>query len=135
MNAYVSAKFAGTDNQETIESLCSAIERAGYAVTCTIRDFDDFGQDERNGDELTTFIFDSLEHADIVLLDMTDKGVGLGIEAGYASAFDKPIVALLADEVGLSPTLQPLVTHVIHYQGFHDLTEQLTALRSTIGQE
>lgn len=135
MRAYVSAKFSGLDNQETIEELCSAVERAGFSVTCTIRDFDDYGQEERDTSELTTFIFDSIEHADVVFLDMTDKGVGLGIEAGYASAFSKPIVALLADDAELSPTLQPLVKHIIHYEGFHDLTEQLASARTQLAEE
>ncbi len=135
MKAYVSAKFAGTDNQETVEELCSAVERAGFSVTCTIRDFDDYGQEERDPSELTTFIFDSIEHADVVFLDMTDKGVGLGIEAGYASAFGKPIIALLADDGELSPTLAPLVKQTISYAGFRDLAEQLTNARSQLSQE
>src|SRR3990167_3151457 len=119
MNAYLSIKFAGDDNQEIVEGLCSAVERAGFEVTCTNRDYDDYGRAEPPEQGLTDFMFDGIDQASVVLLDATDKGVGIGIEAGYAAAQHKPIVVLHSEAaVELSPTLAELATQVITYHGF-----------------
>lgn len=132
MNAYVSAKFEGDDNREIVEGLCTAAQRAGFVVTCTNRDYDDFGTAEAPDEQLTDFMFAGIEDADVVLLDLTDKGVGLGIEAGYATALRKPVVALYADGAEPSTTLNELATRTITYHGFADLTDQLTSLKATL---
>ncbi|MBI4185575.1 hypothetical protein HY524_00815 [Candidatus Berkelbacteria bacterium] len=130
MKAYVSAKFAGDDNEETIEHLCQAAERAGFTVTCTIRDYDDFGRDGDQVEPLVEYIFAKIEEAEIVLIDVTDKGMGLGVEAGYAVANDKPVVLLVTHDADVSPIMEKLALRIIPYQGFEDLTQQLSALRT-----
>ena len=132
MNAYLSTKFEGDDNREVVESLCTAAERAGFLVTCTNRDYDEYGLRDAPDERLTDFIFAGIEDADVVILDLTDKGVGLGIEAGYAVAVQKPLVVLYAEGAEHSPTLDELATQTIHYHGFPDLTDQLTTLKATL---
>lgn len=131
MNAYLSAKFEGDDNEEVVEQLCTAAERAGFTVTCTNRDYDDYGREE--GDEpLTDFMFEGIERANVVLLEVTDRGVGQGIEAGYAVANQIPVIVLAAKDADISPTLQQLANQIIEYHGFEDLTQQLGALKSSL---
>lgn len=132
MNAYLSAKFAGDDNEEIIANLITAAERAGFDVTCTIRDYDDYGRGAPPDEPLIEYIFAAIEHANVVLLDVTDKGVGLGIEAGYAAANDIPVVLLASHDADISTTMEQLATHILQYHGFEDLTQQLSALKSTI---
>lgn len=132
MKAYLSAKFSGDDNEEIVESLCTAASRAGFDVTCTNRDYDDYGRGNDRSEPLTEFMFTAIEQANVVLLDITDKGVGIGIEAGYAAANQIPIVLLSTHDAELSPTIEQLATKIIEYQGFEDLTQQLSALKASL---
>ncbi|MBI4032442.1 hypothetical protein HY374_01920 [Candidatus Berkelbacteria bacterium] len=135
MRAYLSIKYEGDDNEETVQSLCTAAERAGFLVSCTNRDFDDFGRNDRDPEELMPFMQDAIEQADVLLLDLTDKGVGLGVEAGYGAALGKPIVALAHEDAEIPTTIEALARRVIRYQGFDDLTEQLGSVKRTLGKE
>lgn len=128
MNAYLSTKYEGEDNEEVVASLCNAASRAGFSVTCTNRDFDDFGRDERDPDERLAFMFDAIEHADVVVLDVTEKGMGLGVEAGYAAALGKPVYAIANEDAELSPTIEVLAERVIRFDSYPDLTEQLATV-------
>ncbi len=132
MHAYLSVKFEGDDNQELIEQLCTAAERAGLTVACTNRDYDDYGRRE-SSEPLTAFMFEGIERADLVLLEVTDRGIGQGIEAGYAAANQVPVILLATSDADLSPTLRDLATEIIEYHGFEDLTQQLGALKSSLG--
>ena len=132
MHAYLSTKFEGEDNREIVEALCTAAERAGFTVTCTNRDYDDYGQRENDEEKLIDFMFAGIEEADVILLETTQKGMGLGIEAGYAAALRKPIAVLHTHETDVSPTLAELATLVISYHGLEDLTTQLSTLKSTL---
>ena len=135
MQAYVSVKYEGNDNEETVQALCTAVERSGFEVHCTNRDFDDFGRTERDKEELIPFMQDAIEQADVLLLDVTDKGVGLGFEAGYATALHKPIVALVHDNAEVPTTIEALARQIISYQGFDDLTTQLSNVKSSLRKE
>ncbi len=50
-----------------------------------------------------------------VILEMTEKGVGLGIEAGYAVAKGKPVIVLIKEKQKLSNTMQGIANVVIRY--------------------
>lgn len=132
MHAYLSVKFEGDDNEEVIEQLTTAAERAGFTVTCTNRDYDDYGRLD-NSEPLTAFMFEGIERADLALLEVTDRGIGQGIEAGYAAANQIPVVLLVTNDADISPTLRDVATQIIEYHGFEDLTEQLSALKSSLG--
>lgn len=135
MHAYVSAKYEGDVNEETVRALCTAAERAGFLVSCTNRDFDDFGRTDRDAQELIPFMQDAIERADVLLLDLTDKGVGLGVEAGYATALGKPVVVLVHEDADVPGTLAGLSQTIIHYQSFDDLTRQLGGVKAKLNKE
>lgn len=50
-----------------------------------------------------------------MVLEMSEKGVGLGIEAGYAVATNKPLIVLIRHDLELSNTLQGIADAVITY--------------------
>lgn len=131
MNAYLSAKFEGDDNEEVVEQLITAAERAGFTVSCTNRDYDDYGRKD-SSEPLTDFMFEGIERSNIVLLEITDRGVGQGVEAGYAAANQVPIALLVTNDADVSPTLRDVATHIIEYHGFEDLTQQLGALKTSM---
>ena len=56
-------------------------------------------------------------------VDLTEKGVGLGIEAGYACAKGIPIVIVAQQGSDISATLQGISQQVIFYQQFNELAQ------------
>ena len=56
-------------------------------------------------------------------MDLTEKGVGVGIEAGYAWAQGIPIVTIAKRGSDVSTTLQGISQAVLWYDEFDDLIE------------
>ena len=63
------------------------------------RDVECQGEKELPAAELTKVSFEEIEKSDIVVLEMSEKGVGLGIEAGYAHTCGKPIIVLITSMI------------------------------------
>ena len=59
--------------------------------------------------------FEEIDKSDFVILEMSEKGVGLGIEAGYAIARKKPLIVLIKQGLELSNTMQGIADIVIPY--------------------
>jgi len=57
----------------------------------------------------------------VVLVDLTEKGVGLGIEAGYAYANGIPIVTIAQTGADISETLRGIASTVFFYTDYTDL--------------
>ena len=56
-----------------------------------------------------------------MVVDLTEKGVGLGIEAGYAYAKKTPIVVIAKRGSDISTTLQGISQKQFLYEKFEDL--------------
>ena len=65
--------------------------------------------------------FLEIETCDVVIVDLTEKGVGVGIEAGYAHARGIPVVVIAEEGADVSTTLQGIAAIVYHYQELSDL--------------
>ncbi len=66
-----------------------------------------------------------IENSVFLLAETTDKGIGIGIEAGYAKALKKPVVYLRKQSAEHSTTLAGLSDYQIVYQDTADLARQL----------
>ena len=65
--------------------------------------------------------FAEIDASDLVVVDLTEKGVGVGIEAGYAHAKQIPIVTIAQRGADISATLQGISRAVFFYDGLDDL--------------
>ena len=59
--------------------------------------------------------FEEIEKSDFVILEMSEKSVGLGIEPGYAVAKKKPLIVLIKQGLELSNTMQGIADIIIFY--------------------
>ncbi|MEM7129012.1 MAG: hypothetical protein AAF702_21950 [Chloroflexota bacterium] len=83
---------------------------------------EEWGAKHFSPQELMKRTFEIIDLCDICLIDLSEKGVGLGIEAGYAFAQGKPIYTIAKTGSDISTTLAGISTAVYHYQGMDDLT-------------
>ena len=69
--------------------------------------------------------FAEIDMSDLLVVDLTEKGVGLGIEAGYAYAKQIPIVVIARRDSDISTTLQGIARKLFLYDEFEELTDFL----------
>ncbi len=124
--AYFGIKYHKDNrNRELIHSICNAIHKAGINTRCMVRDFEKWGEVDLPSRELMQQTFEIIKSSDMVILEMTEKGVGLGIEAGYAVAVDKPLIVLIQDGALLSNTMSGIANTVIKYNDIEMIRKSL----------
>ena len=95
---------------------------------CIARDIERWGEKELPAGELMKVSFEEIEKSDIAVLEMSEKGGGLGIKAGYAHARGKPIIVLIGSEHDLSNTLRGIADSIITYKELASLDLARTTL-------
>ncbi len=101
MKAYISIKYrADNGNKDCIQKISSALEQNGFETVCVARDIEKWGGVQLSPHELMQRTFTEIDSSNLLVVDLTEKGVGLGIEAGYAHAKQIPIVVIAKEGVG-----------------------------------
>ncbi|CAG0945333.1 hypothetical protein ANRL1_02271 [Anaerolineae bacterium] len=119
---FLSIKYhADERNRARIEAILSALEQNGFTAICIVRDVEQWGRIQFDANELMAHTFAAIDASDLVIVDLTEKGVGVGIEAGYAHAKRIPIVTLAQRGADISTTLQGISRDVIFYNEPGDL--------------
>lgn len=67
-----------------------------------------------------------IAESDILIAEVSEKAIGVGIEVGYAAALGKTIIYLRRANAEYSTTVGGLATEIIVYQNVIDLGRQLT---------
>lgn len=115
--AYFGIKFyEDHSNRTETESITAVLNTAGIQTVCIASDVEKWGSVELSLPELMERTFAEIDQADMVILEMSEKGVGLGIEAGYAVAKGKPLVVLIKEGGELSGTMKGIADVVITYE-------------------
>lgn len=122
MKAFLSIKYHPDHaNRARIEAILAALAGLNIQAACVVRDLEDWGQLHYSPAELMRLTFSELDACDLLLVDLAEKGVGVGIEAGYAAARGKPIVVIAPTAADVSDTLAGLAQAVWRYADFADL--------------
>jgi nucleoside 2-deoxyribosyltransferase len=115
-HAYLGIKYhADNRNRTDIEGLSSTLEACGYATWNVARDVERWGGVTLSSTELMRCTFDLIDRSDLVVIELSEKGVGLGIEAGYAYAKDIPVITVARAGADVSTTLRGISRAVFFY--------------------
>ena len=124
MKAYISIKYReDNSNKDCIQKISSALEQNGFETVCIARVIEKWGQVELSPQELMRRTFAEIDSSNLLVVDLTEKGVGLGIEAGYAYAKQIPIVVIARKGSDISTTLQGIAGKLFLYDEFEDLNQ------------
>ena len=119
--SYLAIKFhADHRNKDKIEQLSAIIEKCGYESICIARDIEKWGQKSFSPHELMATTCAIIDSCDVVIIELSEKGVGLGIEAGYAFAKGIPVIAI-AHKSEISTTLIGISAQHYVYENESDL--------------
>lgn len=120
--AYIGIKYYEDNrNQPEITQLSRQLEQSGYKTVCIARDVEKWGAVHLPPPELMQHTFTEIDRADLIVMEMSEKGVGLGIEAGYAYAKGKYLLIVLKNERELSSTMAGIASKIIRYQSLEQL--------------
>ena len=103
----------------------------GFDTVCIARDFEKWGQVHLNSQELMQLAFDQIDKCDFLIVDLTEKGVGIGIEAGYAFAKNIPIITIAFKGSDISDTLQGITSQIFFYDNYDDLLPFFTKVSTS----
>jgi nucleoside 2-deoxyribosyltransferase len=134
LKAYIGLKFhQDARNRHTIDLISEALNSAGFETVCIHRDVEFFGQVQLTPKDLMAQTFDIIRSCQLVVIELTEKGVGLGIEAGYAHARDIPVVTVAYQGADISNTLRGISRETYSYNDaeglccfFRSLAEELS---------
>lgn len=129
MKAFISIKYHDDHcNKARIEKIAWALEQSGITSVCITRDIEKWGQIKFEPAELMRRTFAELDASDLVVVDLSEKGVGVGIEAGYAHAKHIPIVTIAQKGADISTTLRGISRDVFWYDESDGLARWLGRL-------
>ena len=121
--AYIGIKFyPDASNKNMIDAISLAMEKAGYTTVVIHRDLEGFGRKQFTPQELMAQTFRAIDSCQLVVIELSEKGVGLGIEAGYAAARGIPILTIAKEGADISNTLRGISKAVYSYKSVDDLT-------------
>ena len=135
MKAYIAIKYHPDGRNRTkIEMLSEVLAEQGWASVCVFRDLENWGRIHFDPNELMRKSFEFIDSSDLIVIDLTEKGVGIGIEAGYAFARNVQIVTVAEEGADISTTLKGISNSVFHYRNRNDLNSFFSELGETRGK-
>lgn len=128
MKVYVTARFAGANNKQEIEELCTAVREAKMRDFCFVRDVEQYKHTFDDPKQLWDRAYDELGSCDALLIDISDQPTGgRMVEAGMAYALRKPVVVVKKRGVHHKAVFDGIADTIIEYDSYKDLTKQLKA--------
>lgn len=118
-------------NRAHIENIARALEGNDCETTCIVRDVERWGELKCDARDLMQQTFASIGSCDVLVVDASEKGVGIGIEAGYAYAMNKPIWVIARSGSELSETLKGIADAVRTYEDSGELGQIFYDLKAT----
>ncbi len=122
MKAYLAIKFKEDySNKKLIEDISNALETAGIEVSIIVNKIQDV-----EPDVLMVHIFKMIDGCDFTIVEISEKGVGLGIEAGYTFASGKPVILIAKKGTEISETMKGIAKRIYFYEQPNDLIKTFT---------
>lgn len=118
---FLTIKFKGNEQYALIEALTAVFREMGIDLYCFVRDEEAWGEKTYSVTEVMERAFARIRKTDIMVVEFTEKGVGVGIEIGYAAALGKPVIVIAPPEADISNTLRGVMRGLYRYNDPADL--------------
>lgn len=82
-----------------------------------------FKQDQEK--EMMKIAFEEIDKSDLLIVELSKKAIGVGVEVGYAKAKNKPIIYLKKKDAKYSTTVGGSSNYIIEYRDKNDLQSKL----------
>ena len=131
MTAYISISYHKRNALEKeVQMIKETLNECGITPFVFVDTYQFSAQQER---PMMQQAMKDLDRCDLLIAETSDKGIGIGIEAGYAKAQRKPVLYLRHKDAEHSTTLSGLSDFGVVYENGTDLKQQLrAALRQAV---
>lgn len=86
--------------------MSSVLQKRGCEAIYIVRDVQNERQAKYSSYELMKLTFEKIDNYNLVVIDLSEKGVGLGIDAEYVYAKGIPIITIAKIDSDASETLE-----------------------------
>ncbi len=131
LHSFLALKFHdGDEDKAKVESIETALNKAGIEITLMARDVEKWGNANIPKDKtlMKDYAFPAMMQCDCNIIEFSEKGVGLGINAGFCYANGKPIYVIAKKNSDISTTIANIATEIIFYDTPEDLIEPFTRI-------
>lgn len=130
MKAYISISFAKRYSLvEELNTIIEALKNLKIEPLVFIDSYKFIPEEEKNMMHQAMLSIDS---CDLLIAETTDKGIGIGVEVGYAKGKGKPVIYIRNKNAEHSTTVSGISDFQIIYDNLFDLKRQLATTLSAI---
>lgn len=121
--AYFSISFKDRKALEPeVKTISASLKEHGIEPIIFVDDYV-FQADQEK--EMMRLACRDIENSDLLVTELSNKAIGVGIEVGYAAALKKPIIYIKNKEAKYSKTVGGLSTIVIEYADTKELRDKM----------
>jgi nucleoside 2-deoxyribosyltransferase len=123
MQAYIAVSFNNRPAMENeIQILCEVLLSFNINPFVFVDHYHFTVQQEK---EMMVEAFKKIDESDLFIAELTHKAIGVGIEAGYAAAKNKPLIYVRQFDADHSTTIAGISSQQIFYKAGDDLKSSL----------
>ena len=82
--------------------------------------------------EMMTIVFEEIDSSNFIIVELTKKGIGVGVEVGYAFAKQIPIIYIKRKDANHSTTVKGCSDYSIEYENEFHLSEEIEKIINII---
>lgn len=122
MRFFIGIKYDKSgDNRFFVEQLMEELVNRGHSIEVLSTNSVAGPTSEEGTAELMQSSFSRIDESDALIIEFSRKGVGLGIEAGYAYAIGKPVYVIAFSDSTIPKTLSSIATEIVYYKNLDEL--------------
>jgi 2'-deoxynucleoside 5'-phosphate N-hydrolase len=130
MKALMSIKFhSDGSNVNLMKEIALVAKKVNVELKTIFVDYEKEGENKFSLNELMLMTFEAIKNNDCLIVELSEKGVGLGIEAGYAFSKNKPVYVIAKKGSDISDTLSGISKEIFFYETVVDLEEFFSKIR------
>jgi nucleoside 2-deoxyribosyltransferase len=131
--AYLAIGYAGRQHKRAeIETIESVLNRLGIKLFVFAGTYKFAPHEEK---QMMLQAFTEIDAADMLIAEVSEKAIGVGIEIGYAVAKQKHVIYLRTDEAEHSTTAAGSSGHIIIYKNTAELANGLNSVMAGLSRK
>lgn len=131
LKAFLSLKFYDGDvSKKLVDDITEALAKVNIHTFAAVRDIEKYG--EEKGLDMAHFMpkyaFPEMETSDIMIIEYSESGAGLGMGADHAYCHGVPLYLIAKRGSKISTTVNSVAEKVIFYDEISDITDEFRKL-------
>ena len=123
MQAYISISFSKRKELEKeVQAIKNALQKCGISGFVSVDEYQFSAKQEK---KMMQNAIEDIEKSAILIAETSEKGIGIGIEVGYAKAQKIPVIYVRNSKSEHSTTVSGIADFSIIYSDEKDLEEKL----------